>query len=303
MAEQIRSLGSGSKIIRTGPIANYPSIRSGTKPGDRLRAVSRANYEPEFETVSRRASLNAELASGNSGDPMPLFLAGDADHDVIKAGQPWKSNRSKAKKWSAITKMTLMALIVIAIAVPLVLSKSSNVPLASATASQIIPSTQTETSASVSIQLEKPLPAVAEQEVLGTKTSMIGPSPVPTRDEIIAAYKFAVPIQTGASPLLATEQRPGRLIDREELANLLKRGRYLISVGDIASARLLLERAADAREPSAAFALAGTYDPLVLGRSRALGIAPDLAIARIWYERAVNFGSLEAQQRLAQFEK
>jgi TPR repeat protein len=77
----------------------------------------------------------------------------------------------------------------------------------------------------------------------------------------------------------------------------------LISVGDIASARLLLERAADAQEPSAAFALAGTYDPAVLGRSRAFGIAPDLAMARLWYEKALKLGSLEAQQRLDKLQK
>ena len=89
-----------------------------------------------------------------------------------------------------------------------------------------------------------------------------------------------------------------RLVDKEELANLLKRGRYLLSIGDIAPARLLLERVANAHEASAAFDLAGTYDPAVLIRSHVLGIAPDLAMARMWYERALNLGHSEAQQRL-----
>ena len=93
------------------------------------------------------------------------------------------------------------------------------------------------------------------------------------------------------------------LIDREELANLLKRGRYLLSIGDIAPARLLLERAADANEASAAFDLAGTYDPAVLTRSHVTGIAPDLAMARMWYEKALNLGHSEAQERLAQLQK
>ena len=96
---------------------------------------------------------------------------------------------------------------------------------------------------------------------------------------------------------------PPRRIDQTELASLLKRGRELIDVGDIASARLLLQRAADAREPQAAFALAGTYDPVVLSRVKAYGIAPDLAMARNWYEKAREFGSSDAQRQLEQLPK
>ena len=51
----------------------------------------------------------------------------------------------------------------------------------------------------------------------------------------------------------------------DELAALLKRAKSLLAIGDITSARLLLERAADAQEAEAALMLAGTYDPQVLG--------------------------------------
>ena len=101
----------------------------------------------------------------------------------------------------------------------------------------------------------------------------------------------------------AAAQSPARAVDKEELANLLKRGRYLLSIGDIAPARLLLERAADALDASAAFDLAGTYDPAVLTRSHVSGIVPDLAMARMWYEKALSLGHSEAQQRLAQLQK
>ena len=101
----------------------------------------------------------------------------------------------------------------------------------------------------------------------------------------------------------AATQSPARVIDKEELANLLKRGRYLLSIGDIAPARLLLERAAEALDASAAFDLAGTYDPAVLTRSHVVGVVPDLAMARMWYEKALSLGHSEAQQRLAQLQK
>lgn len=118
---------------------------------------------------------------------------------------------------------------------------------------------------------------------------------VATRDPKLQAGKSEE--QAPAPPTAADLPRR---INQAELANLLKRGKELIDVGDIASARLLLQRAADAREPQAAFALAGTYDPEVLSRVKAYGIAPDLVIARNWYERAKEFGSPDAQQRLEQ---
>jgi len=45
----------------------------------------------------------------------------------------------------------------------------------------------------------------------------------------------------------------------------------------------LLERAAEAQEPSAALMLAQTYDPAVLGRQDIRNITPDPAQRAIWY--------------------
>jgi hypothetical protein len=124
-----------------------------------------------------------------------------------------------------------------------------------------------------------------------------------TPDDIAADTKSVGQGQNAPPQVLAAVQSPARLLDKEQLANLLKKGRYLLSIGDIAPARLLLERAADAHDASAAFDLAGTYDPAVLTRSRVSGITPDLAMARMWYEKALNLGHSEAQQRLAQLQK
>jgi TPR repeat protein len=64
----------------------------------------------------------------------------------------------------------------------------------------------------------------------------------------------------------------------------------------------LLERAADAQEPTAALLLAQTYDPAGLGTQDARNIIPDIALARTWYQRAVQLGSAEAQRRLSQMQ-
>jgi TPR repeat protein len=45
----------------------------------------------------------------------------------------------------------------------------------------------------------------------------------------------------------------------------------------------------------AAFALAETYDPLVIGKG---GIAPDIALAQSWYAKARDLGAPQAMERL-----
>jgi hypothetical protein len=91
---------------------------------------------------------------------------------------------------------------------------------------------------------------------------------------------------------------PLRRLDREEIANLLARGEEFVAAGNLGPARLALRRAAEAGDPRAAFVLATTYDPILLGTRRVIGVAPDIAMARAWYEKAKEFGSTEASRRL-----
>lgn len=125
----------------------------------------------------------------------------------------------------------------------------------------------------------------------------------PTRDEIAAAYQSAVKTQVVAVEPTTREAAPAaRRIDPDELAALLKRAKGLLAIGDITSARLLLERAADAHEADAALMLAGTYDPQVLGKQDRRSITPDPAMARLWYEKAAQLGSSDAKRRLSQLQ-
>jgi TPR repeat protein len=79
---------------------------------------------------------------------------------------------------------------------------------------------------------------------------------------------------------------------------LLRRGEAFLATGDIAAARLVLQRAAEAGDARAALTLAETYDPIMLEKLGIQGLASDIAVARTWYERAKEFGSAEAMQRL-----
>jgi hypothetical protein len=89
-----------------------------------------------------------------------------------------------------------------------------------------------------------------------------------------------------------------RNVDRDEIDILVKRGEDLIASGDIAAARLVLQRAAEGNDVGAALMLAGTYDPVALEKLGVQGLPADVAKARAWYERAKGLGSPEARRRL-----
>lgn len=87
--------------------------------------------------------------------------------------------------------------------------------------------------------------------------------------------------------------------ERARAEHLLARGEEYLATGNIVAARDFFERAADAGLAAGALRLAATYDPAELRRLQAQGIAPDLAMARKWYERARELGAAEAVERLA----
>jgi TPR repeat protein len=89
-------------------------------------------------------------------------------------------------------------------------------------------------------------------------------------------------------------------LDDDAIAMLLDRSKILLDSGDLASARLLLERAAEAGSANAALKLGETFDPKFLQSLGTLGVVPDVAMARQWYEKAAALGSESAAQRIAE---
>ena len=114
----------------------------------------------------------------------------------------------------------------------------------------------------------------------------ISPSPTQFQPQVIAA-----------EPPIAPPPAQ-RKLDQEEIAVLLKRGKDLIANGDLAAARLVLQRAANANDAEAALALGATYDPYVLRALKVYGFKADPVMARVWYEKARELGSAAAPRRL-----
>ena len=91
-------------------------------------------------------------------------------------------------------------------------------------------------------------------------------------------------------------------LSKAELTELLHHGDALLRIGDISSARLFYERAADAGDGRAALRLGATFDPEFLGRLGLGKLQADPAEAGLWYSRARDLGEDDAKRRLNSLE-
>ncbi len=167
-----------------------------------------------------------------------------------------------------------------------------------------------------------PVPREGQSVVpMTTKTARLDVPPMPLQQGPVAAPPWPqdVPVETikpsgpaaapqavadqetaqpQAAPAPAAEPDVKPQLSAEEIDLLIRRGEEFIGTGDLAAARLLLERAARSRSARAAFALASTYDPSVLDKMQVYGATGDIELAIMWYERAKQYGSRDAGQRL-----
>jgi hypothetical protein len=104
------------------------------------------------------------------------------------------------------------------------------------------------------------------------------------------------PAAAGAEGLPAS--KPVRALDPEEISLLIKEGEKHIATGDVVTARIAFQRAAEAGDADAAVALGATYDPTVLAKLGVVGMSADVAKARSWYQKAEKLGSSEGRWRL-----
>jgi hypothetical protein len=289
------------------------------------------SYDPDIETYDdeTRGYPVGSYKFGRSADDhsMPLFLSDpDGEPDPEEFALPLRSSR----RLSISSKILASVLVAAAVAILFALFSSDdmrNVAVeAKASFAAVLPgpsvAAQPDTVqlTAKDIQLKDParlsapsnmtagaLPPNVQTPNVQTPgvRSTTAVAMAPSRDDITTAYQSALqgrPPAAAAPAAIAAPAPPVRRLDPDELTMLMTRAKGLLAVGDIPPARLLLERAADGQEPTAALMLAQTYDPAVLGTQDARNIAPDLDLARNWYQRAVQLGSAEAQRRLSQMQ-
>ena len=286
------------------------------EPVDLDESDSQFRSYPSSRSVATRESYRSD-------DAVPLFLSG---YDEAPRPSAFGKPRSRAVTSRRLLKTSILAIAAAGSAFAVLSEKNPFTVFANATAS-LIGVSEVRSAAAPPAQAVQPA-----QPVAAVRASPPTTGQAPTRDEIALALKAAhqnlapaeirepaaaavviatAPV-TATAPVVATAPvtatapvgaaPPARRLAADELSTLMTRAKGLLAAGDIASARLLLERAADAQEPNAALMLAQTFDPAVLGRQDIRNITPDPELARIWYQRAAQLGSADAQRRLSQLQ-
>jgi hypothetical protein len=135
--------------------------------------------------------------------------------------------------------------------------------------------------------------AAAKPDAKPTIASLEPPSRVMAKTPAGAETPAPAPAPAAIPPVEA----PAPALPRAssvETAPLLEHGDRLFGMGDVISARLFYERAAEAGDGPAALRLGETYDPTFLERAKLRAIKGDLKAAASWYRRAKELGVVEA---------
>jgi hypothetical protein len=285
---------------------------------------------PDKAPIDRRVAPYQFGPSGRAvshpEEPVPLFLSDyDGDPDPSEYMTPLRTDRRRSVSTRILAGVLAIAAVAIVFAMyssdvtrDIIVNAKASIAASLPAPYAAVQADPTQlTARDVQLRNSKDparvsAPASQASGVRSVTTVAVGP----TREEITTAYQSALQGRTpaAAAPVAAVAAAapptaappvtaaPARKLDAGELAALLNRAKGLLAIGDIPSARLLLERAADAQEASAALMLARTYDPDVLGTQDARNINTDPAMARAWYQKAAQLGSTDAQRRIAQLQ-
>jgi len=243
----------------------------------------------------------------SSDDSIPLFLSDLQGQPDPREFAPFAASQ----RASILTRVVAGGLVVSAFAMLVAVSNSDVTRVLIDKARATMGGATTDQSATQAASnppavrqiLQKALARVSDPVTSASVNASAPRLGTPSREDIVSAYHTALQSQAPAARTGNEAAVPSKTLDAETLAALVTRAKSLLALGDIAAARLLLERAASAQDASAAFLLAQTYDPAVLGVRDKRSITPDTVMAREWYRKAASFGSSAAQQRLAQIQK
>ncbi|CAN7500472.1 hypothetical protein [Bosea sp. LjRoot237] len=136
------------------------------------------------------------------------------------------------------------------------------------------------------LQQERDRSAAIAEELASVRAASTRPAPAeqkPAQAPTIVTTPHLVGAKAQSSP---------------EAARLIARASALLGQGDIGSARIVLERAAETGSARASFMLAETYDPRILSAWGTYGTRGEVTRARELYARAQSGGIPEAKDRV-----
>jgi hypothetical protein len=149
------------------------------------------------------------------------------------------------------------------------------------------------------------MPQAAPHSVPGTP-AQLKPAPLTQGIPPPATPSFSEPLatlqKTPPADSTSIEAVTGVRLSPIEIATLKARGDEFLGAGDIASARLFYQRAADGGDGSSAWRLGATFDPTFLNRAGIRGISGELDRALSWYQRARELDAAAVQPLLGSVE-
>lgn len=198
-------------------------------------------------------------------------------------------------------------------------AKPAPVPAASPTAATATPAVPAAVPDGTAAPARPEVTATASLPPAGTEAAPARPqvdsSPVaPTPPTALSAPSLAKqeppiaappPAATGPSPMLA--KPPASAVAPAEksvsVTAYMNNGDLLLTRGDVASARLFYEAAANSGSAAAMTAIGRTYDPLELSRLGIRGFRADPAKAADWYLKAKEQGDPEAAGQISRLQR
>jgi TPR repeat protein len=135
---------------------------------------------------------------------------------------------------------------------------------------------------------------MATRSVTVTAQSTPGGTPQTAAPDLVQP-RYGANAMRPAAQLLLSRVRPA--------PKNLERARTVIAAGDIEAVRLALGRMIESGNASAAVDLGSTYDPNILDALGVRNFPPDVAKARIWYQKAQQMGSPDAAGLLDSLER
>jgi hypothetical protein len=145
--------------------------------------------------------------------------------------------------------------------------------------------------------------ADGDREILAETEKLSQPAVTPQATSPPQRETMAILQPAAAGAETPPASKAVRALDPENISLLIKEGEKHSATGDVVTARMIFQRAAEAGDATAALALAATYDPVMLAKLGVMGMGSDVEKARTWYLMAESFGSAEAKQRLQLLDK
>jgi len=165
-----------------------------------------------------------------------------------------------------------------------------------ADAASVAPPATAPTPTEQALASQPPVPSAPPMSPVGTTDAASPPAAAPPGGVVPRSADVS---PSAAAPALAPAiQQPPPAKPSPAATALLTRGDELIAIGDVATARIVYERAAGLKSGRGATSTGRTYDPRFLRQIGAVGVVPDPEAAASWYRKGAAMGDETAASLL-----